>query len=168
MARLSLVLVLISGSAIVGLMLATSYDVIARKALGFGLPGVVEWSEVLLVIVVFTGMMSAELSGSHIRGASILPRSSRGGIGAAMRCLGDAIGAAVLIWAVVVTSEAAFASYKVGEFREGLSRVPVWPAKLAIPLGLAGFALALVFRAIGQAALIGSRAKKSMSGKPRR
>lgn len=149
--RLSALLAILSGAAILLLMFGTTFDVLARKFAGSGIDGMVEWTEVLLVVVVIMGMMPAEVAGSHIRGLSILPPSSRSARAALLRMLGAGLSAAVLIWAVFATWHAAEGSVAIGEFRMGLVEVPIWPAKIVIPIGIGGFALALLLLAIEEA-----------------
>lgn len=140
----------IGGAAIMLLMFATVADVVSRKVGGGGIAGVVEWTEVLLVVVVFAGMMGAELSGAHIRGMSFLTERERS-IGAPLvRACGSALAALILVWAVFMSGEEALASIALGEFRMGLIQVPIWPAKLAIPIGLAGFAAVMAWRTFKQ------------------
>jgi len=146
--RIAVALSVVSGMSIVLLMLATTYDVLARKLIGGGFAGVVEWSEVILVVTVFSGMTAAELSGAHIRGFSFLPSNRENIAAAALRSLGFLITAAILSWAAIATLQSGLQSYSIGEFRMGLANVPVWPAKLAIPLGLIFFAALLVYFAV--------------------
>lgn len=54
----------------------------------------------------------------------------------------------VVGWMVLVTADRALASFEVREFRFGLVRVPVWPARIAIAVGLAAYLLELVIRLI--------------------
>ncbi len=49
-------------------------------------------------------------------------------------------------WMVYVTADRALASFEMREYRFGLVRVPVWPARVAIAVGLAAYFLELVFR----------------------
>lgn len=148
--RMSVGLATVAGAAILLLMFATVADVASRKGGGGGIAGVVEWTEVLLVVVIFAGMMGAELSGAHIRGMSFLTDREHSIVAPLLRCFGSAASALVLAWAVGATSDEALESIKLGEFRMGLIQVPIWPAKLAIPIGLAGFAALMTYRAFSQ------------------
>lgn len=57
----------------------------------------------------------------------------------------------------VETLQVGLDSTRAGEYRFGLVRVPVWPARLFVPLGLAGLTVVLVMRAIHAAKTIVSR-----------
>lgn len=159
---------LVAGGAILLLMFATVLDVVSRKAGGGGLAGVVEWTEVLLVVVVYAAMMGAELSGAHIRGMSFLTDRQRSVVAPLARSLGSLLATAVLVWAVVMTGDDAWASIELGEYRMGLVQVPIWPAKLAIPIGLAGFAAVMLYRAFdqGRQALAELRRRRSSHDAP--
>jgi TRAP-type mannitol/chloroaromatic compound transport system permease small subunit len=51
-------------------------------------------------------------------------------------------------WAAWLTAMEGLASMERGEFRFGIVAVPVWPAKLVIPIGLAGLAVALMAKVV--------------------
>lgn len=140
----------ISGVTIVGLMLGTTFDVSLRRLGMHGVAGVVEWTEVILVIVVFAGLAFAELKGAHIRGASGLTDNPRSSLFMGARCLGSLTASALLLWGAFATSLAAAESVHIGEFMMGLVAVPIWPAKVAIPIGLCGFALVMLMRSYHQ------------------
>jgi TRAP-type C4-dicarboxylate transport system permease small subunit len=138
-------LALVSGALITGLMLLTTIDVVKRKFAGAGIDGTVEYSQVLLVLTVYTGMMSAEVTGTHIRTAVLVERLSSVRA-AALRTIGLVAVSALVLWATVETAQQGWESFQVREFSYGITRVPVWPARVAIPIGLTGLLLALLFR----------------------
>lgn len=65
-ARLQRLLTLAVAAAIFSMMLLQCADVVARKLLGIGLPGVVELVELLMLVVVFAGLPLASLKGEHV------------------------------------------------------------------------------------------------------
>jgi TRAP-type C4-dicarboxylate transport system permease small subunit len=140
---------LLAGGGIVILMLLTVADVVRRKIAGPGVPGTVEWTEVVLVIVVFAGMMPAELTRAHIRTSVLTDR-----VGRRQAALANGVAmlvvSAVVLWASYQTFETGRASFELREYRFGLVRVPVWPAKLIIPAALLLFGVVLGWRAVRQ------------------
>ncbi len=53
-----------------------------------------------------------------------------------LRLLGHAVLCGLVAWMTVETAQAALHSFLVGEYRFGLLQMPIWPARLMIPLGL--------------------------------
>lgn len=53
-------------AAVLAMMLLQCADVVARKLLGIGLPGVVELVELLMLVAVFAGLPLASLKGEHV------------------------------------------------------------------------------------------------------
>lgn len=135
-----------AGALIVALMSLTVVDVVKRRLWGAGVPGALEWTEVLLVFVVFAGMAATELKAVHVRTPILIERLSRR-LGLSLRALGGLVVTGIVVISTYETAVAAQRSVEIREFRFGLMNVPVWPARLAIPVGLAGLALALLYRA---------------------
>ena len=66
LALLRRLLSLAVASSLLAMMLLQCADVVARKLLGIGLPGVVELIELLMLAVVFAGLPLASLKGEHV------------------------------------------------------------------------------------------------------
>jgi TRAP-type C4-dicarboxylate transport system permease small subunit len=137
------VLAVLAGLSILFLMFLTVADVVGRQFFATSVRGTIEITEVALTVAVFLGMIGAEISKSHIRTPLILDRLPPR-IAGVLNAIGLVVVLILLGWMIVVTTEAAFRAIELGEYRFGLLAVPVWPAKLAIPFGLAAMALALV------------------------
>ena len=131
------------GAAIALLMVMTCVDVARRFLTGRSIPGVIEYSEVLLAGVVFLGMGMAQRLGAHVRMEALVARL-RPRARAWVEAIAAFFCAALVVALTSSTAEAAAASIAAGEFRHGLAEVPIWPAKLVIPIGLAVFALELI------------------------
>lgn len=131
------------GVLLLVLMFLTVADVTSRALAGHSLPGVIEFTEVALVAVAFLGMAGAEMSGQHIRSALVV---SRMGPRAAwtLRAIGIAIAMLTLAWLIWATMDSALASVQAREVRHGMTNIPVWPAKLAVGVGLAAFLAVMV------------------------
>ena len=149
----------VAGIGIIALMLLAVVEIARREMTGKGFQFTLEFTEVALVAVVFAGMASACLSGSHVSTPLLtqrLPPVPRH----VVRMVGSIVAVALLVWLIVVSTDEAIHSYQVGEVRFGLSRIQVWPAKASIPVGLVVFALVLVHHTIG----IGCRLRGSVRG----
>jgi TRAP-type C4-dicarboxylate transport system permease small subunit len=139
-----------AGAAIVLLMLVTVVDVFMRQFLTSGVRAVIEITEVSLVAVVFAGMVGAEVAGRHVRTPvvlNLLPSRPA----ATLRLAGLALSAVTTGWIALATANQAVQSVSNREARFGLLQVPVWPARVIIPLGMAGLCLMFVVRAVGLA-----------------
>lgn len=139
------ILALASVSLIVVILAAIVADVVRRSATGKSVPGVVEWSEVAMVMIVFLGLGYAERRRAHVS-MTLFVRLLPPRVGAVINALGLLLVAAVVAWMVYVTADRAMASYEASEIRFGLIRVPVWPARIAIAVGLLAYLLELAFR----------------------
>lgn len=133
----------IAGLCLVAVMLLTTADVASRQLLGTRLHGTIEYSEPLLGIGVFLGLGLAQRMGSHVSTSVVTdrlpPRIAQVGIVVGLMC-----GAALLVLAVDATAERAMTAFEVTETRIGLVRAPVWPARIALAVGLAVFLLEVV------------------------
>lgn len=144
--RVGMVFATLAGVGILVLMLLTVVDVSLRETRGRGVGGVTEASEVGLVIVVFLGMTAAQMSRAHISTPMVLSRlPSR--VGHALRAFSLLLAGVFVVWMTYRTLLTGLDSYARGEFRYGIVNVPIWPARLVIPVGLAGLAIALIVHA---------------------
>jgi TRAP-type C4-dicarboxylate transport system permease small subunit len=140
-------LAILSGVGVLLLMATVVLDVGRRELLGPSLRGAIEVSEVALVVVVFGAFMSAEARKTHIR-TPILTSRLPHPWGDVARLVGLLCVLTLLVTMTVLTLRAGIASMLEREFRFGLARVPIWPAKLVIPLGLAGLTLEHVLNTV--------------------
>lgn len=129
------------------LMLVTGADVFLRTFAGRGIPGAVEITEVVLVIAVFLGMMTASIDGMHIR-ATLVTGALRPTPRRHVRVVGSLIAIATTGWLLYGALLRAIASVTSGEYRFGLVQVPIWPARVAIVVGLFGLLVALILHTI--------------------
>lgn len=139
----------VAGVGVLVLMLGTVVDVTLRTADGHGVPGVIEYTEVLLVVVVFLGLVTAARDGQHIR-VGLLTERVPPRVAQVLRSLGLTISVGLVVWLIATTAIKAAASVRAGEYRFGLISVPVWPARVAIPIGLACLGLVLILMLVAQ------------------
>ena len=121
--------------AIVLIMLGTCADILARGNFTTGLRGVVEASEILLVAAVFLGLGLAQAEGRHVRMTLVISRLS-----GRTRRVGDVLASAVAVaffaWLAWASTLRAYDSIINSEYRFGLVRIPLWPGRVAVVVGL--------------------------------
>lgn len=136
------------GGVVIGcLMLLTVLNVFLRATGGGSVPGIIEVTEVALVAVVYLGMTPAETDRVHVR-TPILVGRLHGMRRRVAKVAGMALAAALTGFVTWATLRAGLASFASGEYRFGLLSVPVWPAKLLVPVGMAGLTFALLARLV--------------------
>lgn len=141
--RVTSAMSLIAGIGIVALMLIALADISSRKFVGPGISGAYEVTEIALCAVVFAGMAAAEAHKTHVRTPLVVERLPPR-IADAARLVGLVVVIVGLAWMTYLTFTAGITSYRIGEYRFGLNQVPVWPARLFIPLGLLSLTLEFV------------------------
>lgn len=137
------VLAALASGCIAVLMLLTVVDVIRRNLTGRALPGTVEYSELLMVALVFLGLATAQRRKDHVAvnivTSRLPPRTSR-----IIQLVGYSVVLLFIVWMAWETAAEAVKSLVRGEVRIGLQSVVVWPARVAIPLGLTALTLQLL------------------------
>lgn len=140
---LSRVLAVVSVVAIVFVMSIVVLDV-TRRNLGFSsVRGAIDYAEVGLVVVAFFALGETQRRGDHVSVDAILNRLPQGSR-RALRILGQLLG-------VVVAGLLSYGAYELfvnslltGEYRLGLVRVTVWPARLGVFAGFLAWSLQLL------------------------
>ena len=137
---ISIAFAICASTVIAIIMVLTTADVIKRALTGSSIPGVTEFSEVFLVAAVYLGLAFAMRVGAHI-GVDIVIMRMKPKLSRIVQVIGMSTAVVVLIWMTVETAGAAMHSISINEYRYGLIKVPIWPAKVVVPIGL--FALVL-------------------------
>ena len=131
---------LLSALVVLTMMSVTTLDIIARWTTGRSIPGAQELSESFMVAIVYLGMSYALYRREHVVVAVLTSRIAiRPAV--VLRLIGQTIMIALVIWMIWVTAHEALRSFVNGEVRFGLLQMQIWPARLAIPLGLTAFLL---------------------------
>lgn len=133
--RVSRALAVIAGAILVFITGSVVADVAFRTLRGQGLPQVVEYSEVLLVALIFLSFAETQRKRGHV-GIELVAVRLPERIRVAVEFVGMVVVIAVLIPVTWESATLAFESYVQGEFRFGLVRTPVWPSRAAITIGL--------------------------------
>lgn len=131
---LAITATVISGIVIVVTMVAIGVDILLRNVRGAPLGGVVEFSEVGLVVLAFFAIGAAQRTDSHIAVTSVFARLPKVGqqVAHVVVTLVGVLVCAVLFWASL---RMAITSVQTGEFRLGAARAPMWPARSAVAAG---------------------------------
>lgn len=137
----------VAAAIIIFMMVSTVADVGRRLILGQPIPGVIEVGELLMVGSVFLGIAYTEARREHVA-VDLLIRRLSPRKAAITQLLGLLIVIATLIWMIVVTASRAWVSVETGEFRFGLVKIPVWPGRVAIAVGLITLLLELIVRLV--------------------
>jgi TRAP-type C4-dicarboxylate transport system permease small subunit len=135
--KVCLVMAIVAMSAICLMSFSTSMDVLKRWITGWPFEGVMQLNECLMVVMVFLGLAFAQFHRRHIRIAFVVSHLKPKKIviadiiscGCAMICL------ALMAWK---TLEEGIWSCSILEYRFGNVRMPVYWARMLIPIGLVG------------------------------
>ena len=136
----------VSGALTLVLLVMLVAEVAVRELVGRSLLGTIELSEVLLVFIVALGAAYAQKAGSHV--STDLATSRFAPTPAAViRVSGMVVAAGFLFWTAWACWERGLEAFASGESRFGITSVPVWPARLVLPIGLALLAVQCLFTA---------------------
>lgn len=137
----------ISGALTLVLLVMLVAEVAVREIVGRSLLGTIELSEVLLVLIVALGAAYAQKTGAHVSTDLVTSRFAPA-TAAAIRVGGMLVAAGFLFWTAWASAERGWEAFESGESRFGITSVPVWPARLVLPLGLALLAVQCLFTAL--------------------
>lgn len=138
--RLTLQLGTLSGFATLAIMVAVTLDVCGRFFFNAPIPGANEFSELLLVAMIFLGLAAAQQQRQHFAieiAIQHLPPSIKrwfvlGGWLVSLAIVG------LLAW---LSAKQAWASMLRDEASYGMIAFPIWPARIVLAFGLALLAL---------------------------
>src|SRR5690606_30235086 len=144
--RISLTAGGIAGFGYVVLMLLTVANVTGRITSGHGILASVDIIELTMPGLIFLAMSTAELSGSHVR-TPLLTNRIPGQLAIVFRALAQSISSGYIAWLLWATLLKAIESAQTNENRFALMNIPVWPARIAMVVGLALFLIVLIAQA---------------------
>ena len=121
-------------ACILVLMVLTTIDVVLRYILGMPLKGAYEISEILFLSAVFLAMAYTQLFREHVNVDLFITRLSKHTnlVLETLMLLPALLIFGLLTWQGIIAFWDALIS---GEYRWGLIRIPLWPARLMVPLG---------------------------------
>lgn len=136
---LSVVTAILAATSVAVIMLSIVADVFLREFFGASIRGVFEYSEMLMVIVVYFSLGYAQFMRSHVD-VDLLAQRLPERISVFLQLIVLTAVGVLLLWMTFETLRAATESFERAEERFGMVRVPLWPARFALPIGF--FAMA--------------------------
>jgi TRAP-type C4-dicarboxylate transport system permease small subunit len=121
----------IAGVALTFVMLAVVVDVVSRNTRGRSVPGLVEYVEIVLVVVVFLAFAYTQSRREHVAVEAVVNRL-KGIRYRIVVLLAGVVAVLVILLLAWATTRLAITAFGRREFRLGLAQVPVWPARIAI------------------------------------
>lgn len=140
---LSLGSAVIAGIAVTFVMFAVVTDVLSRNIRGRSVPGLVEYTEVVLVVVVFLALAYTQTRREHVAVEAVVNRL-RGWRFRAVRVAAVVVAVLVTILLAWATTRLALTSFASREVRMGIAAVPLWPGRIAVAYGFWLLALELI------------------------
>ncbi|MDE2790374.1 MAG: TRAP transporter small permease [Paracoccaceae bacterium] len=153
--RLEAVLALVGGLAVFALMLLAVASVGGRNFLNHPIPGYVDWIEQAMPLIAFIGIAYCQRLGGHIRMDMIVGRLEGRALWAA-EFIGTVMVLALMVlmvWGSWAHFERSF-DWNAPLWSRDSSldiRLPLWPAKLLVPLAFAVLSLRLAMQLWGYA-----------------
>lgn len=126
------------------LVIATTLDVIARLTMNSGVSGVVEFSELAMVPLVFLAFGWNERTSSHIS-VDIVAQFTSPRTQAIIFAVGRFVAIAALIVLTWATAQAALETFASKQTHYNAQSLVYWPFHFAVPLGLALLTLEVFF-----------------------
>ena len=141
--RIIVVLGIISTVLIIILMSLTTMDVVLRYIFGSPIKGAYEVSEMFFLAAVFLGLAYTQLFREHVNADLLVSRLSK-----RTNLILETIMLLLALFIYALFSwkgmGAFWSSFIEGEYRWGLIRIPLWPARLMIPLGVSVLCLRFI------------------------
>ncbi|WP_419904554.1 TRAP transporter small permease subunit [Kiloniella sp.] len=142
-------LALVGGLIILALMLLAVAQILGRKLFNIPVPGFIDWVEQSMAVFAFVGVAYCHRLGGHIR-MDIVVSHLKGRLLWASELLSSLI-MLFLITALTYGSWLHFMrAFKNGDSSIDIA-LPLWPAKLMVPLALSILALRILIHVIGYA-----------------
>lgn len=136
----------LTGVAMLAMLAVICLDVFGRRA-GVPTPGAFEVAESLMALVAFLPLAHVQREAQHVA-VTVVTRKLPSRIRAAMDAFGCMIGVILVVLLFWWSLDQALNATAIGEYRIGLTRIPVWPFRWALPIGLSLFAVELVLSAV--------------------
>ena len=147
------VMALLSGLAAFSLMFLAVYSVSGREIFASPMLGYVDWIELLMPLIAIMGVSYVQRNGVHIR-MDIIIGSLKGRVLWAIEFIGIVLILVLmlaLVWGSWAHFDRSFDMSKPLWSRDSTIDVglPIWPAKLIVPLAFGVLCLRLVLQAVG-------------------
>ncbi len=151
--KLEGIMALISGLAIFSLMVLAVVSVGGRNAMNSPLPGYVDWIEQVMPLIAFMGVAYTQRDGSHIRMDVLVSK-----LNGRLLWLAELITSVVMLALIVLLIWGSYAHFArsfdwaAPYFSNDSSidiAIPLWPAKLLVPVAFSVLALRLALQIWG-------------------
>lgn len=141
----------LSAAAILFLMFFAVWQVVGRKLFNAPVWGYIDWVEQIMVVFVFAGAAYCQRLGGHVRMELIVSRF-RGRTLWLLESFGVTVGLIVVAALISTTFDHFLRAYQLGDSTID-ARLPIWPAKLLVPVALSLLWLRLLLQLVGYARL---------------
>lgn len=132
--RLATAMLLLGGMGMLAAMFLGTADVVGTQFVGWPVPGTLELTESMMVLIVFGALAYTQIRRGHIRVELLYAR-----VGPRARAAMDALGhvAALLFFGLLLWQAVgeAILSWRIGEATVGLVRFPLYPARWTFVVG---------------------------------
>lgn len=145
--RTNKVLSIVGGVALLFIMLSMTANIVRRELLdGRSFTAVIEYNEIVLTALVFLSLANTQRTRDHVA-VDLLTRRLPERARYLVRGVGLLVAAAFLSWMAWRSGVVALDAYRTGEYRFGLARVAIWPARMLLPFGLVFLVLQILVHA---------------------
>jgi TRAP-type mannitol/chloroaromatic compound transport system permease small subunit len=137
----------VSALSIIALMLFAVVQVVGRKIFNAPIFGYIDWVEQVMVLFAFIGVAYCQREGGHVR-MELIISTFRGRLLWLLEFLGILIGLFIIGILIFTSFDHFFRAYELGDSTINAD-LPVWPAKLVIPIAFTSLWLRLFLQLFG-------------------
>jgi len=137
----------VSATSIIVLMLLAVIQVVGRKVFNAPIFGYIDWVEQIMVLFAFIGVAYCQREGGHVRMELVITNFRH-----RLLWLVEVIGIVIVLFIIGILIFTSFdhflRAYEIGDSTIN-AELPVWPAKLVIPIAFASLWLRLFLQLFG-------------------
>lgn len=156
---------LLAAGCLLILILSASVDVAVRTVTSQGVAGVIEYGEVFLVSLAFLSMARTQQRDGHVAVDLVVSRF-RPRLAAGVELAAMSVVLLVLLWVTWASLGQAIASVQTGEHRIGVVEAPVWPARIALVVGMAALSAVVALHLVRLGLIVRGRNEQAASLEP--
>ena len=138
---------ILSSLSILVLMFFAVVQVVGRKVFNAPIFGYIDWVEQVMVIFAFIGVAYCQREGGHVR-MELLIRNFRKRLLWLVEVIGISIGLFIIGILIFTSFDHFLRAYEIGDSTINAD-LPVWPAKLIIPIAFASLWFRLLLHFVG-------------------
>ena len=137
----------VSATSIIVLMLLAVIQVVGRKVFNAPIFGYIDWVEQIMVLFAFIGVAYCQREGGHVR-MELVITNFRHRLLWLVEGIGIVIGLFIIGILIFTSFDHFLRAYEIGDSTIN-AELPVWPAKLVIPIAFASLWLRLFLQLFG-------------------